>query len=213
MTPPDVKQLFLDGAAVVLDAITDDSVTGAWNDDSVLEAQTVSGLAGHLARGGVWVVGEYLDEPSPSGPPDLTSAGEYFAAVANQFTEDAQRVVRERGAAIGAVGPAQLAAQLADRLRALELRLHSEPDDRVVAVYAGTTIRLDDYLVTRIIEQTVHLDDLARSVARDPWPVSAEAQALVISVGADIGRRRHGATAMLRALYRSGFAEPTLPVL
>jgi hypothetical protein len=213
MVPVNVRQLFLDGAAVVLDAVGDESVAKAWHNDSVLEEQAVASLAGHLARGGVWVVDDYLDGPPPSAPPDFASAGEYFAAIADAFDENAQRAARERGATVGAVGQAQLVAQLADRLHALEARLRSEPEDRLMAVIAGRTMRLDDYLVTRIVEQTVHLDDLARSVGRDPWSVAVEAQALVIAVGAEIGRRRYGATAMLRALYRSGFAEPTLPVL
>jgi hypothetical protein len=67
--------------------------------------------------------------------------------------------------------------------------------------------------VTRIIEQTVHLDDLARSVDHPGWPMAPDAEGLVVSIGADIGRRRFGASAMVRALYRRGFADPALPVL
>ncbi|MCU1493679.1 MAG: hypothetical protein JWO62_1443 [Acidimicrobiaceae bacterium] len=65
-------------------------------------------------------------------------------------------------------------------------------------------MRLDDYLATRIAEQSVHLEDLARSVNRDPWPLSPEAAALTISIGTDIARRRSGSSALIRALYRHG---------
>jgi hypothetical protein len=71
--------------------------------------------------------------------------------------------------------------------------------------------RLDDYLLTRLVEQVVHLDDLARSLGVEPWPNAPEAQALVISCGAEIGRRRFGDAAMIRALYRADVG--VLPVL
>jgi hypothetical protein len=48
---------------------------------------------------------------------------------------------------------------------------------------------------------------------RDPWPVDPGAMTLVLDGGVEIGRRRHGGTAMLRALYRAGYADRTLPVL
>ena len=79
-------------------------------------------------------------------------------------------------------------------------------------MFSGLVIRLDHYLVTRIVEQVVHLDDLARSVGRDSWP-TPEADALVVAIGAEIGLRRRGSTAMIRALYRQGFTEGTIPVL
>jgi hypothetical protein len=179
----------------------------------VLEDQRVSGLAGHLARGGVWVVGDYLDGAPPSGPADYGSPAEYYATMVDSLAEDDHRAIRERAAAVAAVGRLALVTTLNERLDALETRLRSASGDQLIAVIGAKVLRLDDYLATRIIEQVVHLDDLARSVGHGGWPVSAEAEALVIAVGAEIGRRRGGATAMVRALYRSGFTEPTLPVL
>ena len=206
--------LFLEGARVVLDAIGDDAVGAAWDAPSVLEEQTVSSLAGHLARGGVWVVGDYLDAEVSAGEPDFASAAAYYAGALDHMTDDDHRAIRERGATIGAMGQDALVASLTDRLTMLEDRLRDEPGDRLVTVIAGRTIPLDEYLATRIIEQAVHLDDLARSVGRvDGWPVPPEAEALVIAVGTDLAVRRHGAAAMVRALYRRGFADPTLPVL
>ena len=65
-------------------------------------------------------------------------------------------------------------------------------------------MRLDEYLKTRIVEQVVHLDDLARSLGREPWPVPLDG-----ARPRDPHRRRHrprlrsGPTEMLRCLYRS----------
>jgi hypothetical protein len=99
------------------------------------------------------------------------------------------------------------------RLDALTPRLRAEPADRVVGVAGGVcTMALDEYLRTRLVEQVVHLDDLARSVDREPWPLRSEAVALVLQIGVDVGRHRRGDAAMLRALYRST-PPGVLPVL
>jgi hypothetical protein len=213
VTPP-VAATFLEGARVVAGALADDAVASAWDAPSVLEGQAVSGLAGHLARGGVWVVGEYLDGGEPTGPVDFETAGQYFATLVTDLPEDGHVAIRDRGAAIAAAGRAELVTTLDERLAALELRLADLSPERLVAVASGKVMRLEDYLVTRIVEQTVHLDDLARSVGRaGPWGLPPEAEDLTIRVGTDIGRRHDGAAAMIRALYREGFAEGTLPVL
>jgi hypothetical protein len=70
-----------------------------------------------------------------------------------------------------------------------------------------------DFLTTRIVGQTAHLDDLARSLDRDQWPLRSEADALAIAVGLDVASRRNGSTALIRALYRRGLTGTTLPVL
>ena len=74
-----IRRQFLDGAQVVVDAIASPAVAAAWDVPSVLAEQTVGGLAGHLARGAVWVVGDYLDQPEPAAAM-FDSAEDYFAA-------------------------------------------------------------------------------------------------------------------------------------
>jgi hypothetical protein len=210
---PEMVDLFLDGAHVVAAALADPAVRAAWDRPSVLEEQQVSGLAGHLARGGVWVVADYLDAGSPEGPVDFDSAGEYFASFASRASSDDHRSIRDRGAEVAAVGWDELLRTLYERLDALEPRLRALVRGHLITVLGGRVMRLDDYLATRIVEQTVHLDDLARSVNLDPWPLSDEAEALTIDVAMDIARRRSGSTDLVRALYRQGFADRVLPVL
>ena len=93
--------------------------------------------------------------------------------------------------------------QLTNHLAELAERLAIEPADRLVAVYAGKVMRLDDYLWTRLVEQVVHLDDLARSLGVDSWLNAPDAEALVISCGAEIGRLRFGGPLMIRTLFRN----------
>jgi hypothetical protein len=206
-----MRDLFLANATIVLGAVSDDRVGDAWNDASSLDDQTIGALAGHLARGSVWVVGDYLDIDPPNRPIDFETAAGYFATVASALTADDHAAIRERGAAIAARGQADVVEQLSTRLDRLRHHLPHEPADRLVAVYGGKVMRLDDYLWTRLVEQVVHLDDLARSLGIEPWTTAPDADALVIACGAEIGRRRHGGTAMIRTLFRGH--DVALPVL
>ncbi len=84
-----------------------------------------------------------------------------------------------------------------------------------MTVAGGKVMRLADYLETRIVEQVVHLDDLARSVDHPRWATPAGADDLVIAVGVEVARRRRGDLAVLRALFRpdapdAGAAFPAL---
>jgi hypothetical protein len=207
-----LRELFVETARVVEAALADDAVGRAWDEPSVLEDQTIGGLAGHLARGGVWVVDDYLDAPVPDAP-YADSAAEYYARATSFLTPEDHRQIRERGAQIAAQGHAEVCAAVSARLDALEARLAREPDDRLVGVAGGAAVvPLDAYLETRILEQVVHLDDLARSLEREPWEVPDDAESLVLHVGVEIARLRHGAIDVLRCLYRSRL-DPVLPVL
>jgi len=210
---PDVVELFLAGAHVVAEAIADPLVKDAWDRPSVLEEQSVGSVAGHLARAGVWVVGDYLDGGVPEGPAGFESAGQYFAELMRASSPRSHEAIRERSATVASVGAEGVARDVVTRLAALTPRLRALDPEHCIAVTGGITMRLGDYLVTRIVEQTVHLDDLARSVERPPWPLPPESEALTIAVGAEVGRRRCGSATMIRALYRQGFADAALPVL
>ena len=213
MSQAEIVEVFLQGAQVVAAALADPAVVAAWDLPSVLEEQRVGGLAGHLARGAVWVVSDYLDVGVPAGPVDFSCAGEYFVALASAASPEDHRAVRERGAQVAAAGHEELRRTLDQRLATLGPRLRSCEVRQQIAVIGGKVMRLDDYLTTRIVEQVVHLDDLARSVGCAPWPLPTRAAEVTVAVGADIAVRRSSSTAVIRALYRRGWSEAVLPVL
>ena len=106
-----------------------------------------------------------------------------------------------------------MCAALTRRLDELTPRLRAEPADRIVGVAGGVAVMtLDAYLETRIVEQVVHLDDLARSLGRDPWPLPPDAQDLALHIGIDIARLRHHPNVVVHALYRSRL-DPVFPVI
>ncbi len=214
MGPPvDTVEVFLQVGQVVADALADPAVADAWDGPSILEDQRVSGLAGHLARGGVWIVAEYLDGGAPAGPVDFTSAGEYFAAFVSRASAEDHLAIRARGVEVAEAGRPEVLRAVGAHLHILGPRLRALEMSHLVAVTGGKVMRIDDYLATRIVEQVVHLDDLARSVDHDPWDVPAAANDIAVAVAVDIARRRAGAPALVRALYRPGFAGSLLPVL
>jgi hypothetical protein len=132
-----VRDTFLAGARTVLAALSSPAVAAAWAEPSVLAEQTVGSLAGHLARGGVWVVGDYLDADPPAAATYATAAG-YFALLAEGLDDAGHRAIRDRAATVAAAGPAAVVEQLTARLTALEARLPGEPADRIVPVAGGS---------------------------------------------------------------------------
>ncbi len=110
--PNDIVELFLTGAEVVAEAVASPEVAAAWDQPSVLEEQTVGSLAGHLARGGVWVVADYLDAATPEGPVDLPSAAAYFAKFTDVQDPTIHQAIRDRGASVAAVGRDALVTDL-----------------------------------------------------------------------------------------------------
>lgn len=204
--------LYLRGAMVIADVLGDEYVKEKWDSPSVLEEQRVSGLAAHLARSGVLVVGEYLEKGVPEGPVDYESAAAYFAAVVAPADEELHRAVRARAAELASVGQTELQSMLRERLGGLAAALSDRPLATPIEVIGGKVMRLGDYLDTRIVEQCVHLDDLARSVGRAPWTLPEGHRETTFAVGIAVANEIHGSDAVVRALYRRGFAEETFPV-
>lgn len=210
--PSDDIAAFLAGAGAVLEALSDPRVADAWDSPSVLEGQAVSGLAGHLARGGVWVVADYLAGEEPAGPLTFDSAGAYYARLVEQMGEEAHVAIRRRGAQVGADGHEALVRTLTERLDGLAPLLAGTGPERRLAVIGGAVLRLGDYLRTRIVEQVVHLGDLARSVGAEDWSLPADCVATALAVGVEIGRIRFGDQELVRALFRHTGSD-VLPVL
>lgn len=207
-----IREQFLQGARLVVAALSDEAVGAAWEEPSVLAHQSVGSLAAHVARGGVSIVAEYLDHEVPPAA-TYSSADDYYARMAELLADPAlDQAVRDRGAALAATGWPAVVTLATGALTDLERRLDGEPTDRVLPVAAGAMV-LDDYLVTRVVEQVVHLDDLARSLGRPAPEVPAELAAIVATTGALIGLRRRGAATMVGALFRGRLDGGVLPVM
>jgi uncharacterized protein (TIGR03083 family) len=209
----EILELYLAGTRAVREALADPAVVAAWDEPSVLEEQTVGSLAGHLARTGAWILDEFLSAGEPDGPVDFDDVATFYVTLLPTQDDPIHQGIRDRGAALAAQGAATLAATVDERMPGIEAALRTLPEDHELTVTGGNVMTLGQYLVTRVVEQVVHLDDLARSVGREPWPLPEEALRLVAEIGLDIARLRHGSDAVVRALFRQGFAAEVLPAI
>jgi hypothetical protein len=103
---------------------------------------------------------------------------------------------------MAAEGRDALLARLDEVMTRLRERLEVEPDDRLVEVFKGLVLLVDDYLLTRLVELTIHIDDLAVSVGIDTPVLPPLATDAAIGVLVDVGRLRHGDISVLRAMAR-----------
>ncbi len=67
----------------------------------------------------------------------------------------------------------------------------------------GWALSLDDFLVTRMVELSVHMDDLAVSVGLSAPELPGTALDPVVALLTGLAVRRHGQAALLRALTRA----------
>jgi Mycothiol maleylpyruvate isomerase N-terminal domain len=172
---------------------------------SALAEFSVRGLAGHLRRA-MTVVLTYLDQSSPSrADGDAITAAEYYAGVLpadGDLNSEFNRTIRQRGLEAAPGVADDFAPEWAETAAEVVARLDREPGDRLVQVYGGLVLTLDDYPVTRLVELVVHADDLAVSLDAAPPELPDAATALVIATLVEIARLRHGDTAVVRALTR-----------
>jgi hypothetical protein len=202
LTSREVRGAFLDTAEAASALLATPEVARRWEDPSALRLMSVGALAGHLLRG-AGTVEVYLDRPEPAGEP-LTAAAYYTRALpdSDDITSPIHSAIRERGEDQAAGGPARLAAEAAAVSLRLRERLAAEPPGRLVSVYQGIVILLDDYLLTRLIELTLHIDDLCLSAGLPAPELPEAARTAAIGTLVEVARLRHGDTAVLAALAR-----------
>lgn len=173
-----------------------------WDEPSALPEFRVGGLAGHIGMAAVFKVEESLTAAIPDQPP--VDAAEYFATsyVPGESPDTpAHQRIRQMSEEAAGVGPADLVERVDAALSRLSVALPAAPADRLVF---GTrrVLRLDQWVLTRMIELVVHMDDLAVSVGVATPEISLEASDLVIGALARIAARHHGPVAVVRALSR-----------
>jgi hypothetical protein len=209
MTP--TREAFLVAGESAAALLADPAVAAAWDAPSALADLTVRGLAGHLANQ-VLFVPLILAEPAPEGEP-VSLLGHYSRVswIGAALDDDINVGIRASGEDAAAGGPEVLAAEVGSALHALRGTLATQPADRVVHPPAGPwPMNLDDLLVTRMMEIAVHSDDLACSVQVDTPPLPPSVLGPVFALLTDLAIRRHGPTALLRALSRAERAPATI---
>jgi hypothetical protein len=212
MTP--FRDLYLQVAATTADLLAAPEVAERWDEPSALAEFTVRGLAGHLA-GQVFFLPAVLAEPVPAEP--VISLAEYYARVSwigSDIDTPFNQSIRAGGEKEAADGPAELAARVAACVAELRATLPTVPDRPVRRPTWGPwSISFDSFVTSRLLELVVHCDDLAYSadVATPDFP--PQAVETVVDLLTRVALRRHGVTAVLRALSRAERAPGSISAL
>lgn len=203
---------FIATARAVAPLLRDPAVTAAWGGPSALAEFSVGGLAGHLAYQ-VLALPPVLAAPEPTEP--VVTLMEHYGRVkwigADLDAEINVRIRRE-GDEIGEEGPEALAGRYDAAVDVLAAGLPAAAPDRTarIPLWGPWSMRLDDLLVTRMMELAVHADDLAVSVGIEAPPLTPTAVEAVVDLLSRLAVRRHGPTAVLRALSRAERAPRTI---
>jgi Mycothiol maleylpyruvate isomerase N-terminal domain len=198
-----MRDAFLIAADSVVDLLSIPEVAQQWAKSSALAEWTVGGLAGHLAS----------QLPTTVRVLSTTYAGEdlipihehyHRAAWVNSAIDDEVSVtIRAGGDELAANGPDALVEATRVALDELRATLSHQSADRLVVIpWQGWALTLDDFLVTRMMEIVVHSDDLAASLGIEATPLESEALTPVLALLTDLAVRRHGQSAVVRALTR-----------
>jgi Mycothiol maleylpyruvate isomerase N-terminal domain len=205
---------YLAAAASAAALLADPAVAAAWDQPSALAEFTVRGLAGHLARQITNVPRVLALGPATDPPVSLLEHYGRVLWVRAGPQDDVNVSIRRDGEAEAHDGAAALAARVAGTVTQLAALLAAEPADRVVLLpWTGWPLSLDDLLITRMLEIAVHCDDLAASVAVPAPALPPQVIDPVLGLLTQLAVRRHGQSAVLRALSRAERAPATISAI
>ncbi|MFF1480639.1 maleylpyruvate isomerase N-terminal domain-containing protein [Streptomyces sp. NPDC058301] len=202
---------FLVLAGSVRDLLRDPAVAAAWAEPSALAEFGVAGLAGHLAYQ-VLSIPPTLAAPVPSEP-TVSLLGHYERVewIGAGLDDEISVRIRQGGENASADGPAALADQVDAAVAELTRTLATAENRPVrIPLWGPWSLLLDDFLTTRMMEIAVHGDDLAVSVGIAAPHLAPSAVESVVDLLSRLAVRRHGPTAVLRALSRAERAPRTI---
>jgi len=194
--------------------LAEPAVAAAWSAPSALPAMTVGGLAAHLA---FQVTSVPTALAADAGGRPVLPLREHYARATwtdGDLDSEANAGIRGRAEQLAGDGFEATRGAVADALRSLSDDLPARSGDQRVPMPAGPwALRLDDFLVTRMMEIAVHSDDLAVSVdvPTPDLPLDVLEPVLTLLIGLAAGR--HGQAAVLRALARVERAPATINAL
>ncbi|MGW1680825.1 maleylpyruvate isomerase N-terminal domain-containing protein [Saccharopolyspora sp. NPDC002376] len=207
-----MSRAYLEAADAAVELLRDPAVSAAWDRPSALAEFSVHGLAGHLGSQVLYVSRLLAAEPTAERP---WSLAEFYAAAEAFSTgtdSDVNVRIRKQGEDAAARGAEPLADEVAAAIDEQRTALPTEPEGRVVS-FGPRPVLLTDFLLTRMMEISVHSDDLAVSVGIETPELPASVVDPVLALLSGLAVRRHGQTAVLRALSRAERAPGTIAAI
>lgn len=208
----------LEAFGPVLGLLRHPNVRDRWAEQSACAGMTVGALAAHIglqathlatavAAGGgqgdgddgevelVGVVEHYVRAPWRGVDPDAAP----------------NRVVRDRSETLAQAGHESVLDQFESDCAMYVGTLGRAPR-RFVLPWTRYAMTFDDFVLTRMLEFVVHVDDLAASIDTEPPSFTPEVFGPVSRLLLNVAERSHGQTALVRALTRAQRAPDTIAV-
>jgi hypothetical protein len=205
------RDSFLAAARIAGDLLRRPEVASHWQDASACDGMSVGGVACHLAS---QVTNTVLLVGAPASDDEPIPLLEHYARAAwahSGLDEQVNVGIREGSDAEAAAGPDALRARVEEQLDRLPgVLAAADPGAAVRIPWQGWSLTVHDWLITRKMEIVVHADDLAASVGvpTPEFPESVVTPVLALLTGVAV--RRHGQTALVRALSRPQRAPSTV---
>lgn len=197
------RAAFVSACQSAFELASDPAVASAWDTESTCTGMTVGGLTHHLL-GQIRHVAALVQSPPTKTPPiQLLDHYDRAAWASSSMDHEANASIRDAGNAAAEAGPAAVLVDFPSLLDLLpELVTTPRSPDTILIPWQGWSLTTDDFFATRSMELVVHSDDLAASVGL-PTPVFPEPIVThVAALLAGIAMRRHGQSAVIRALSR-----------
>jgi hypothetical protein len=213
---PGVVEGYLVAARSAVTLLGEDAVAARWEQPSALAKMTVGALAAHLAGQITAVRDAVLAAPLEVEEPPIELLEHYTRAAWVQAGPDAEANVAIRSSAESTAhgGPEAVLEAALEALGEVAALLAEEVEPRVLRMPQWAwSLRFEDFLVTRMLEITVHSDDLAVSVDVEPPLLPPSVLEPVLSLLVGVAVLRHGQAAVVRALTRRERAPESIAVL
>jgi len=168
-------QVFHDEAENLEDVLTTFTPV-EWDRPTPCEPWTVRDLVGHLTVVISWLPAMLTD--SAPARAEVSAAGYYSPDERFSPETDQARIALARSKATAHAAPSGLVEEFAATWRLAHSLCAAEPAPRVVRTRHGDAMLLADFLLTRLVELTLHGLDLATALSRAPWPTPRAAQAV-----------------------------------
>jgi hypothetical protein len=205
------RRAFLETVDVSWALASRPEVAEAWTRESSCAGMTVGGLAHHLLGQAVNTA-RFLD--TPPGDQEPIALLQHYEQASWVSESRSGRTDPEQNDVDNTAAAAGRDAVLAEARTAVDLlpTLLEQPrvPDTVHITWQGWSLATDDFLTTRMMEMLVHGDDLATSVGLETPTYPDAAAAAVVGLLSGVALRRHGATALVRALSRPQRAPETV---
>jgi hypothetical protein len=207
-----IRSAFLESAETAAALLREPAVAERWSEPSALPGFSVGGLARHLA-GQITRTVETL--AAPPGDTAITVM-EHFTGVGWMNTgvdgPDNASILRRGEADAAQTTPAGLVAEVDAAVAELRGMVPAQHEERIVDIGRWALV-VDDFLLTRVLELVVHIDDLAVSVDLPTPVMPADAIEATVELLGRLAVWRHGPLPVLRALARRERAPESIAAL